>query len=75
MNNTKLSFLAAFVLSAFSAIQCTKKADEGFKVQGHDQNVFMTIMHSSMDSMMSMPMTMDPDHDFARMMKDRKSVV
>lgn len=48
---------------------CSKDDDNMIKVQKHDQNVMMNIMHSNMEKMMSATMSMDPDDDFAMMMK------
>lgn len=61
--------LAAVAALLVATIGCSKKEADGLMVQAHDDNVFMQIMHSSMDSMMTMRMTMDPDHDFAKMMR------
>ena len=55
--------------AALTITQCTTKDKDTFTPQSHDENIFMNIMHSSMDSMMTMKMTMDTDHDFALMMK------
>jgi uncharacterized protein (DUF305 family) len=43
-------------------------SDEGIKVQDHDENEFMTIMHNMISEMDGMQMTGDADHDFASMM-------
>lgn len=48
---------------------CSKDDDNLIKIDDHDQNVMMGIMHSMMDKMMAMPMSKDPDDDFAMMMK------
>ena len=48
---------------------CSKEDDNLIKIDDHDQNVMMGIMHSMMDKMMAMPMSKDPDDDFAMMMK------
>ena len=53
-----------------SCTQCKKMDSDGLMLESHDANIFMKIMHQSMDSMMNMTgMSHDPDHDFARMMK------
>jgi len=67
----KKIFTAASLL-LFSLIQgCSKNDDDMNKitVQAHDENLMMGIMHNMMDDMMAMKMTMDPDEDFAMMMK------
>lgn len=48
---------------------CSKNNDTKIKVQDHDKNEMMSIMHSMMTKMMAMPMTMDPDNSFAMMMR------
>ena len=48
---------------------CSKDDDDMIKVQEHDQNKMMGIMHTMEDKMMAMQMSMDPDDDFAMMMK------
>lgn len=64
--------VAVFALLPF-LFACNKSEDsKGFEVQGHNENAFMVIMHQSMDTMNTMmagDMSMDPDHDFAMMMK------
>lgn len=42
--------------------------EEGLKLQNHDDNEFMAIMHDMNDQMSAMQMTGDADHDFASMM-------
>jgi len=42
--------------------------DEGLKLQSHDDNEFMAIMHNMNDQMSAMQLTGDADHDFASMM-------
>jgi len=69
MKNLRLLLTLALIPVAFGCTQCTKKEADGLKVQSHADNAFMQVMHSSMDGMMSMQMTHDPDHDFAMMMK------
>lgn len=65
MKNKALIFGSA-ILILLSA--CTKSND-GIKLQAHDQNAMMTIMHQMMDSMRMMTPTNDPEIDFAMMMK------
>lgn len=48
---------------------CSKNDDNLIKIDDHDQNVMMGIMHRMMDKMKAMPMSKDPDDDFAMMMK------
>ncbi len=48
---------------------CSKDDEDMIKVQEHDNNVMMGIMHATMAKMMAMPMSKDPDDDFAMMMK------
>lgn len=48
---------------------CSKDDDNMIKIQGHDENTMMGIMHTMEDEMMAMEMSMDPDDDFAVMMK------
>jgi uncharacterized protein (DUF305 family) len=42
--------------------------EEGLKLQDHDDNEFMVIMHNMNDQMAAMQLTGDADHDFASMM-------
>ncbi|PIQ19814.1 MAG: DUF305 domain-containing protein [Cytophagales bacterium CG18_big_fil_WC_8_21_14_2_50_42_9] len=42
--------------------------EDGLITQPHDQNKMMTIMHQMMTEMEAMPMTSEPDIDFAKMM-------
>jgi len=46
-----------------------EKDDNEIKIQPHDQNQMMTIMHQMMSKMDTMTMTQDPDNDFAMMMR------
>lgn len=57
----------AFLLALFST-GCMGN-QQGLEVQPHDENTFMTIMHAMMEKMDAVPMTGDPDHDFAMMMR------
>lgn len=52
-----------------SLITACKKDFEKIKIQKHDKNEAMKIMHSMMSEMNMMAMTKDPDQDFAMMMK------
>lgn len=47
---------------------CSDNEMEGLKIQPHDENRMMSIMHDMMDEMMMMQMNEDPDVTFARMM-------
>lgn len=47
---------------------CSDDEMEGLKIQAHDENKMMAIMHDMMDEMMMMQMNEDPDVTFARMM-------
>ena len=55
--------------AALATSSCSKDDSDSLAVQAHDQNAMMTIMHDMMKDMDAMPSTMDPDHDFAMMMK------
>lgn len=60
-----LLVIAGICTLAFSA--CTK--DDGLKLQDHDSNEMMGIMHQMMSRMDTLQKTSDPEIDFARMMK------
>lgn len=64
---TTIKMIAMAGLLLFS--QACKDDDDEIKIQNHDDNKMMQIMHSNMDKMMAMQMSMDPDDDFAMMMK------
>lgn len=64
-NYLKNSFLF-IVVALFAA--CSKDNSE-IKIQAHDQNQMMGIMHQMMAKMDTMKMTKDPDNDFALMMR------
>jgi uncharacterized protein (DUF305 family) len=51
------------------ALQSCEKDEGKISIQAHDQNQMMTLMHQMMEKMMDMPMTQDPDTDFAMMMR------
>lgn len=59
----------AFVLVIAGTFAACKKNDNEIKVQSHDQNQMMAIMHQMMAKMDTMKMTKDPDNDFAMMMR------
>ena len=48
---------------------CSDNDDDALKIQAHDQNQMMTVMHDMMAEMETMKMTQDPDIDYAEMMK------
>jgi len=60
-----LKVLSIGVLLSLSA--CDEE-DEGLKIQPHDENKMMSIMHAMMDKMHTMQMNEDPDFVFAKMM-------
>jgi len=60
-----------FVLGSAAAVMftaCTKSNDNNQYLQSHDANRMMDSMHAIMDRMEAMPMTKDPEIDFAKMM-------
>ena len=66
---TKIIFAYVLPLLLAAALSgCDDKDDEGLKLQDHDSNEFMTIMHNMNAQMNAMEMTGDADHDFAHMM-------
>lgn len=65
---TSIKTLAMAGLLLFTQA-CSKDDDDIIKIQEHDQNKMMGIMHTMEDKMMAMQMSMDPDDDFAMMMK------
>jgi len=58
--------LLALAVTAF--LSCSKDEDT-IKIEDHDQNTMMGIMHAMMDRMHAMEFTNDPDIDFAMMMR------
>jgi uncharacterized protein (DUF305 family) len=60
-----LFFLGSALILSLTA--CDK--DDGIKLQSHDANKMMTLMHQMMSRMDTVPVTNDPDIDFARMMR------
>lgn len=65
MKKTIFLFAGAIVLLITA---CTKDNDNNQFLQSHDDNRMMDTMHAIMDRMMAMPMTNDPEIDFAKMM-------
>lgn len=65
---TTIKTLAMATLLLFTQA-CSKDDGDKSEIQEHDQNKMMGIMHTMEDDMMAMEMTMDPDDDFASMMK------
>lgn len=64
------NFLKLITLSAILAVMSAcSKDDDKIKIQDHDQNQMMGIMHQMMAKMDTMKMTKDPDNDFAMMMR------
>lgn len=55
-------------LIAMGFWSCDDNDDEGLKIQNHDDNEMMAIMHDMSAEMDAMQMTGDADHDFANMM-------
>jgi len=64
-NLLKLSLLLAIA----SIMAACKKDQNEIKIQSHDQNQMMAIMHQMMSRMDTMKLTKDPDNDFAMMMR------
>lgn len=56
------------LLLAAAFFACDDNDNDGLKLQDHDSNEFMTIMHEMNAQMDAMEMTGDADHDFAMMM-------
>ncbi len=54
------------LMVAFSA--CDNDDNNGIRLQSHDENEFMTVMHDMNAKMDAMTMTGDADHDFVMMM-------
>lgn len=67
ISNSKLFTAWLFALSAV-VISCDED-DEGLKMQRHDDNEMMAIMHDMSAEMNAITLTMDADHDFAMMMQ------
>lgn len=64
-----LTFLTLFC-TVFVFASCNKDDDEveGLKLEAHDSNRMMAIMHQMMDQIMNQQMTAGPDHMYAMMM-------
>jgi uncharacterized protein (DUF305 family) len=60
-----LLFAAGLVLLFLAAC---KKDNDGLQLQSHDENRMMDSLHAMMSRMEAMPMTNDPEIDFAKMM-------
>lgn len=68
--NMKRIILIAIAITIITATFSSCKKDyEKIKIQKHDENAMMDIMHHMMMEMDMMSPTNDPDHDFAMMMK------
>lgn len=63
MKNTLIALLA---FSAFVFTACEK--EDELRLQAHNENKMMQLMHRMMDSMHAMTPTNDPEIDFSRMM-------
>ncbi|TYZ07236.1 DUF305 domain-containing protein [Hymenobacter lutimineralis] len=67
LRSLRLPLLAClFAVGALAS--CSKDEADGLKVQAHNDNAFMTIMHDMSKEMDMMTATMDPDVDYAKMM-------
>lgn len=64
----KKTFILLAGAVALLITACTKDNDNNQFLQSHDNNRMMDTMHAIMDRMMAMPMTNDPEIDFAKMM-------
>jgi uncharacterized protein (DUF305 family) len=64
----KLTKCIPVVLLILLIASACKEDDNGLKVQAHNDNEMMSIMHTMNTQMEAMPMTGDADHDFASMM-------
>jgi len=53
----------------FFILACSKDDDNKIKIQPHDDNQMMAIMHQMMSEMMAVQPSNDPDNDFATMMR------
>lgn len=60
--------LVTLLALGFGFTACNKDDSDGFKLQAHDENTFMRIMHDMSEDMDMMQPTMDPDNDYAMMM-------
>ena len=66
---TTFKTLALIALLGFTTACSDEDDDDAVKIQAHDQNQMMTVMHEMMAEMQTMKMTQDPDIDYAEMMK------
>lgn len=66
---TTFKTLALIALLGFTTACSDEDDDDAVKIQAHDQNQMMTVMHEMMAEMHTMKMTQDPDIDYAEMMK------
>ena len=64
----RLPLLALLLASVTLVSSCSKDDSDSLKVQAHDQNIMMTLMHDMMKKMDAMMKTQDPDQDYAMMM-------
>lgn len=60
--------ILVLLAAAATMAACSDDNAEGIRMQGHDANKMMALMHGMMDEMAAMEMTHDPDIDFAAMM-------
>jgi len=67
LRSARSPFLA-FLVAFGTLTSCKKDTVDGLKVQAHNDNAFMTIMHEMSKEMDAMMPTMDPDNDYAMMM-------
>jgi uncharacterized protein (DUF305 family) len=70
MKKTRLLTFLTLFYSVFFLASCSKDDDkvEGLKIESHDSNRMMTIMHEMMAQMMGHQMTAGPNHMYAMMM-------
>jgi len=59
----KIMPIAALIIFILAA--CNKNSDE-LRLQSHDENRMMDSLHAMMSRMEAMPMTDDPEIDFAK---------
>ena len=60
--------VATMIAVAVSLASCSDDDNNGITQQAHDESEIMMRMHTMMMEMEAMPMTNDPDIDFAKMM-------
>ena len=70
MKKFRLFTVLSLFCTALFLVSCDKDDDEvqGLKIESHDENRMMTIMHEMMAQMMNSQMTAGPDHMYAMMM-------